>query len=388
MGRMILILILGGSVLFSLATVNINKSNLSMVENNVDEYNYSSAKNLAESGIEYAMSKLADDTTWTGTGASEKQYDCGSVSVSVQNTNSAYYNGPNTGLTSVRLITVIGRSGDQKDTIRSVVQFPSAANSVPPPPAYLKYAVATGNNLSLNGNITIRDDNNTSWNANIHTNADFSMNGNNTVAGFLTYAGDAHSNPSHAIINNIVPNQNPNEDPSSQRTGRVDIPTFNPDEYKDKADIVYEHNQTMSGNITLGTKDNPKVIYVGGDLTLSGNVSGYGEFIVKGNILLSGDVDLSSEDPSGSSLGLYTSGDLNANGNVTVKAQILTGGNANLNGNCKVYGSVTTKGTVNFNGNVKIYYRPASGELTKPLEDESETTNAIVKSRPMILSYY
>jgi hypothetical protein len=385
MGRMLLILILGGSILFSLTSININKGNLSMVENNVDQYNFGAAKNYTESGVEFAISKLAADTSWSGT--QNFQLHGGSFSITVENTSSTYFNGPNTGLTSAKLITVIGISGDRADTVRSVIQLPSASG-FGPPPAYLQYAVATGNNLHMNGNVTIRDDNNPSINANIHTNADFHMNGNNTIKGFLTYVGEAESNPSHAINNDIVPNQNPDGQASSQRTGAVEIPRFNPDDYKAKADSVFPNNITLSGNISLGTKDNPKVIYVGGDLSIKGNVSGYGEFIVKGNILLNGNVDIASDDPASSSLGLYTAGDLNANGNVTVKAQILTGGNVNLGGNCKVYGSVTAKGSVNFGGNVDIYYRPANGALTKPLEDDSEATNAIVQSRPKILSYY
>lgn len=380
MGRMLLILILGGAVLFSLVSVDINRKNLSMVQNNVDHYNYSEAKNFAESGLEFAVSKLASDTNWAG--VQNKQLDGGSVTVTVENTGSKYFNGPDLGLTSARLITVIGTSGDQEDTVRSVIQFSSAASS--DPPKYMKYAVATGNNLSLNGNVTIQDDNNSAWNANVRTNANFSMNGNNNITGFLYYAGSAHSNPSWRLNSNIIPNQNPDGLPNTEQVSSMDIPQFNPDDYKDKADTIFASNTTFNGNISLGTKEDPKIIYVGGDLTLSGNVSGYGEFIVKGNILLNGNVNLTSEDPSGSSLGLYTAGDLNANGNVTVKAQIFTGSNANLNGNCKVYGSVTSRGTVNFNGHVNIYYRPASGALTKPLDNNDNP----ITPRPKILSYY
>src|SRR5690606_39662278 len=105
--------------------------------------------------------------------------------------------------------------------------------------------------------------------------------------------------------------------PNHQKVDPLDIPSFNPDDYKDVATQVYNTNKTFSGNISLGTKENPEIIYVGGDLKITGNVSGYGVFIVKGNILINGNVTITSIDPTGNNLGLYSKGDINVNGNVT-----------------------------------------------------------------------
>ena len=385
MGRMILILLFGAGIIFSVQSLNINGSNVSMVSNSVSENRRLQAKDYAAGGIDFAIKSLSIDTTWTG--VANKQLINGTVTISVQNTASRFYNGPNVNLVSARLITSVGAVGNQKDTIRAVLQLPNANSAGNNVPAFLNYAVATGNNLTMNGNINIQDDNNTSWNANIHTNADFSMNGNNTVKGFLTYVGEAQSNPAWRLGTAITPNQNPDNLPNYSQSVAVTIPTFNPDDYKNIATTVYSNNKTISGNITLGNKASPQIIYVGGDLTISGNVTGYGVFIVKGNILLNGNVSVNAIDPGGSNLGLYTAGDLNANGNVTITAQILTGGNANLNGNCKVYGSVTSKGTVNFNGNINVYYRPATSALTTPFwSSNSNNGNGVV--RPEILSYY
>ncbi len=408
MGRMLLILVVGGGMLFSIANLNMNRSNSSMTTNAVAEYQSKEAKDFAKSGIEFAARYLADDSTWTGT---SKTLNGGSVTITAQTTNSQYYNGPNVGLTSARLVTSIGVYGNQSDTIRAVLQLPNSNNSNPPPPDFMNYAIATGNNLTLNGNVSVQDnynqqsnnnnddeeddDNNHQsnnslqhWNADLYTNGDFRMNGNNTINGFVTYCGNAQANPAWRLSTSIVPNQNPENKSSCNKGTSLDIPTFNAKNYKSKANSQCSGNKTYTGNISLGTKDNPQVIYVDGDLTINGTVSGYGVFIVNGNILVNGNVNLTAGDPSVSNIGFYTTGDLNANGNVTINAQILAGGNVNLNGNCKIYGSITADGTTNFNGNVNIYYKPANGNLTKQFFPSNSNSSSSSTIRPSILSYY
>jgi hypothetical protein len=385
MGRMLLILVLGGGMLFSVANLNINTSNVAMATNAYVEYQTAQAKDYARSGVEIGIKNLSIDTTYTGT--TSKQLMGGTVTITVQNTTSQFYNGPNMSLSSARLITAVSQVGSQVDTVRTVIQLPtSSSNPIVPP--FLNYAVATGGSITMNGNVTIRDDDNSQWNANIHTNNNFQMNGNNTITGFLTYVGSALSNPSSRLNTNIVPNQNPNNLVSHSQGPAVTIPQFNPDTYKNEAGLTYQSNATLEGNITLGSKTNPEIIYVNGDLNLNGNttLTGYGIFIVKGNILVNGNVTIKEQDENGSNVGLYCTGDLNANGNVSISAQILTGGNANLNGNVKVYGNITSAGVVNFNGNNTIYYKPANAALTQPFWPQNN--NSATTTRPSIISYY
>ncbi len=381
MGRMLLILVIGGGLLVSVTTLNISRSNNEMVYNSVQENQTREAKNYAESGIGFALRYLADDTTWTG--INNKQLMGGTVSISVSNTNSQYFNGPNVNLTSARLITSIGVVGNQYDTIRAVVQLPSGSTNGTPP--FMNYAAAAGNNLVLGGNDLIQDDNNSLWNSNCQANGDFDMGGWDMIKGFVTYGGEAEADKAGELNTYIVPNQNPYNLSSCSQVSKLNIPTFNPDNYKSKATVIYNGNQSISGNITMGTKSNPQIIYVGGDLTLSGNVSGYGIFIVKGNLTVKGNVTITAQDPSCSNLGLYTAGDLNTNGGVTIKAQIFTGGNANLSSNCSVYGSVTSVGTVNLSTNVNINYRPANANLTAPFWTGSSQSSST--TRPVIVSY-
>lgn len=388
MGRLILILLMGGGILFSVAVLNINRSNVDMLSSSVGEYQKKEAKDFAKSGVEFAIRYLSDDTTWTG---GTKQLNNGSVAISISNTASQYPNGPSANLTSARQITSTGICGGDSETIMAVIQLPTdnSANTNNPP-AFMKYAVNTGSNFMMNGNINVQDDGNSQWNADVHTNSDFSMNGNNTIKGFLSYGGKANSNPSSRLTTNITPNQNPDNLPNYSKVDPISLPAFNPDTYKSQATTTYAGNETLSGNISLGSKNEPQIIYVGGDLTLNGTVSGYGVFIVKGNIILNGNVTVSALDPNGSTLGLYTMGDLNANGNVSVYAQIYTGGNANFNGNCNIHGSISSVGAANLNGNVHVYYRPASGTLTSPFwqGDNSDNNNSNSNKRPAIVSYY
>ncbi|MHB8579454.1 MAG: bactofilin family protein [Ignavibacteriaceae bacterium] len=384
MGRMLLILVLGGGMLFSVANLNINTSNVAMATNAYVAYQNAQAKDYARSGVEIAIKNLSVDTTYTGT--TSKQLTGGTVTITVQNTSSQFYNGPDMSLSSARLVTSISQVGSLTDTIRTVIQLPTASSN-PIVPPFLNYAVATGGNLTMNGNVTIRDDYNSQWNANIQTNNNFQMEGNPSIKGFLTYVGNASSNPSSRLNTNIVPNQNPNNLVSHSQGPAVTIPTFNPDTYISEAGLIYQSDANLSGNITLGSKASPEIIYVNGDLNLSGNttLTGYGVFIVKGNILVNGNVTINGQDANGSNVGLYCTGDLNANGNVSISAQILTGGNANLNGNVNVYGNITSSGVVNFNGNNTIYYKPASAALTQPFWPQSGGSTA---TRPSIISYY
>lgn len=383
MGKMLLLLIVGMGMIVSIASLNIQQSNISMFTNAVNDFDETQARLYAESAIEFAIKQLLADTNYAG--SQNLLFDNGSATITSQTTGAKVPDGPNVGMTSMRQLNATGIANDKSVTIKATVHLPRGGSGGGVP-GFLNYAVATGQNLTLNGNILIRDDANPTVNANIHTNSNFQMNGVNTVKGFLTYSGNAHSNPEWRMNTAISPNVNPNSAPVHSQSAQIEIPDFNPDDYLGIATVIHNSNFTMSGNNTLGTKENPAIIYVGGDLNLSGNITGYAAFIVKGNVNISGNVNITTLDPTGNNLGLYTKGNVNVNGNVNVKAQILASQNVNLNGNVNVYGSVITKGVVNFNGNVDIFYRPATEELTAPFWEGSSTGNELL--RPTIISYY
>lgn len=383
MGKMLLIVVLGASLIFSVMSLNMNRSNTSMFSNSVSEYENVHAKNNASAGIEIAIKNLSMDTSWTGT--KTVQLHQGDVEITIQKTTSKYFNGPDEGLKRGRLITALGKSGSQEHVIRTVVELPSPNSSKGKLPPFMKYAMASDENISIQ-NVNIRDDNNSNWNSNVHTNKSFTMNGNNLIRGFLTYKGTASSNPGHRLNTQIVPNLNPDGSPNHYQSDEIEIPAFEPDDYIDIATEVHKGNLSVNGTTLLGTKDNPKIIYVGGNLNISGTFLGYGVYIVKGNVNVTANISILSEDPNSSSLGIYAKGNVECGNNTTIKAQLFSYGKISFSSNSRLYGSMTAKGIFEFKGRTEIYYKPASDVLTAQIWKVDGVGPA--SERPVILSYY
>lgn len=385
MGRMLLILIIGTGVIATITTQNMLQSSNKMLENAIDEHDLTQARLNAESSFELAIKHILADTNFTNKPAFNLKRGTGSFVITT--TNAKLPDGPNAGLTSVRQINATGKVNNKTVVVKSTIllQMGSVGPAMVAPP-FLKYGIISDQTITMNGNILIRDDNNPLVNANVHTNNNFQMNGNNTIKGFLTYVGTAHSNPASRLNTSFSPNVNPDNTPVHRKVNAINIPSFDPDNYISKATQVYPGNLSLSGNRTLGTKNQPQIIYVGGDLTISGNITGYAAFIVKGNININGNVTITAPDPTGNNLGLYTKQNLNVNGNVTLRAQIMANQNVNLGGNSKVYGGITAKGTINFNGNISIYYREPTPELTQPFWPQSG--GQVPPKRPKLIAYY
>lgn len=363
MGKMALILVLGVGAIIAVITLNINNSAVSSVTNSVSEYDRNTAKNISESGLEYALSKLTQDTTWSG--INNLYLEGATLNITVTNTTANYPGGPAAGLAKGKLITVETIKGEYKLLNSTVVQMPGSKD-VPPPPPFLRYALSTEADIKLNGNVFIRSDNNPTWNSSIHTNGNFNMVGNNFIEGFLSYTGNATSSPASRLNTNIVPNNNPENLPKHKKVNHVEMPPFDPSEYNGYVNQTYNNNHTISGNVNLGTKQNPTIIRVNGDLTLSGTITGYGVFIVSGNVTVNGNISIQSGDPTGNNLGIYSGGNISSSGAFTIKAQMYSAGNILLSDNTLIYGSVSAKGNVQFAGNCNLYYRPATPELTNP----------------------
>jgi len=260
----------------------------------------------------------------------------------------------------------------QTSTVQTIITIPKK-ESVPPA---MRYAVLAGAELQLVGNVGVYDDNNPKINANIHTNTNLQLTGNNTVQGYGTYAKEATVKKPSSFQPTV-----PNGGALYYQSGVVDLPSFDPAQYKSIATDVYPSGLKLSGNTTLGTKEKPKIIYVKGSLQLSGNITGYAAFIIEGNVKINGNVSITTIDPTSNNLGIYCSGDVDMNGNVKViGAQIMTKGNIHFGGNNKIYGNCIAGGEIAFNGNVDIYYRAPNTDLTKQFWPGEP-------GRPIIISY-
>ena len=249
-------------------------------------------------------------------------------------------------------------------------------------PPFMRYAVMTDDDLYLNGNILfdlfVDGNAENTLNANMHTNGDLGINGNAaTVRGFGTYADAAWSSPSSALYNTFDPYYNPTDDPVVQRVPEVEIPAFDLATFLSKTTV----DQTTTGNLSLsgtyslgGTRENPYVWYVDGNVSGSGGVTidGYVMFIVNGDVTLSGNLMAGNVVQEGdeSSIALYASGDVEMGGNSKIYGQIYAGSSVSVfHGTPRIYGNIASKGSVTLSGTPKVYYRVPSPALTTIFED-------------------
>jgi hypothetical protein len=366
MGRTVLIVLLIVIIIFGIYSIQVNRTTTQAGESSSKYYRDFYAKNIANSMVDILKLKLTQDTAYRVQNFEQEKLMGGKV----------FYRVVDTLIGTSRLvkINVIANYENTSKTVEAFMSIEAVGGGGLPP--FMKYAVFSGNNMHLNGGVEITHAGN-NLNSNVHVNGNFTMNGNNSIDGFLTYTGYASSNPSSALNNRINPVSNPENLPKHFQTSQINIPSFDPDQYLSKATDIYYGNKTFNGNITLGTKENPKIIFVTGDLIINGTVTGYGIFISKGQTIINGNISLNSPDPNVSNVGLYSGGDLIVNGNVTLNAQIFSNKNTILNGNVKVYGNIVSRQQVNFNGNVNIYYKPANEVLTKPVWGTGSGNNIV-----------
>ena len=378
MGRMLLFLIVGIGGLFSITNFNLLNSNTSILNTSIEQLERAQARAIAESGVEYAAMQLGQDTTWTG--IDNLAMSDGSLYVTVTTTNSQFPDAPSMGLWGMRQVLSVGIVNEQEDTVMMVLEL-TQLSTVPP---FMTYAVASENDLAITGAFAIRDDANPDWNSNVHTNSDLVIGGGGyAVEGFGSYTGSMRRDHGHGTItNNFVPNVNPESDPTTFQQDRVDIPSFNPDDYLSIATDFTYGDLSLSGTTVLGTKENPKIWYVEGNLDFRGTTEGYGVFIVKGDISFHGNITVNGLDAEGSNLAFYTQSNIDIHGNTTIYGQMYAEGDITSHGSFELHGSMTSQSTIDLQGGGTIYYRPATSELTDQFWDSSE------QAHPQIASYY
>lgn len=366
MGRAILIILLTSIVIFGVISIQVNRSSSEAGTSSSNYYRNLYTRNIANSMIEILRTKLISDTTLRIKEFSKDSILNGLVKYKLIDT---LINGKN----FVKGFVIANYEGVTHTSEAYFVIENLSNQSIP---GFLKYAVFSGEKLQFNGGINITNAGN-GLNANVHVNGNFSMNGNNKIDGFLTYSGMAWSNPPQALINNINPLTNPLNLPVHYKTQDIEIPEFEPEDIKPKATEIYYGNKTFNGTISLGTQQNPKIIYVSGNLTINGNVTGYGIFISKGKTTINGNVSIVSPALNVSPVGIYSGDELIINGNVTLNAQIFANEEVKINGNCKIYGNLVSRDEVLMNGNVTVYYRPPNEVLTKPVFSVGNNDNVV-----------
>ena len=360
MGKAVLIILLSSGIMFSIASLNTNKILEQATSKAIDYHSQIRARNIANSMVGIALSKLSDDNDWRVTNEISKNLLDGNVNYTVTDKNFA-------GENLIQISAEATYFGMTKKVIAYTKVDPASASG----PPFFSYAILAGDDFRIDGaNNNTEDDVNPLWNSNTHSNAETELtcHGENYLQeGFLTYTTNFDVDWGEGVT--ISPNQNPGGDPTYSFAPAVTIPPFSAASYIDDADEVYNGDKTYSGTITMGTKDNPKIIYVGGVLSIQGTVTGYGVFIVKGEILIVGDLLLDTPDPTESKLALYTDSTVTMDyQNSEVHAQIFAQDRVTVDEDgIEFHGSITAGEDVRIKGdNIDIYYKPASRSLMVP----------------------
>ncbi len=329
------------------------------------------ARNAALAGLNKAEQRLAED--FRGHTVAPSSFDGASYTVSVTaGLNQATVTSVGTAYTvEGEPVRFHIRAEYQKFT-----QPYGIAESAPP---FLSFAVLSEDNLLLNGDILsdicdicVDGDEASTLNANMHTNGNLHVTGNSaSVKGFGTHVGSGTSVPKKALRNTFQPNFNPTGGPTTQAVELIPVPPLDVTAMVSalSADSISAGDVVLSGDYDFGgTREEPYVFHVRGDLDCSGGttLSGYVMFLVDGNVEFTGNLHggpTGYDGPDESNIAFYAAGDVTFGGNVEVWGQVFAGGDIWFSGTPDVYGNITGDG-VHFSGNVNIFYRKASPALT------------------------
>jgi hypothetical protein len=366
MGKAVLIFLLGSMAIFGVINIFNNNNIKNALNTSVSYYSDTEARNIGNSAMQMVLSQLSDSNSWRVSSASPQTINLfnGSAKYYIKDTSFA-------GDSLVKVNVYANYRGTQK-TITSYFKTPQSV------PSFLNYALLTGGNFTVNGGMNVSSP--SGGNANIFANGNVNINGNSTIAGFLNYTGTFTHNgfdPSKTI----TPPVNPNGLPSYGQAPAVAVPNFDPNYFKSIATKTYPPNTSINGlTIPLGTKTNPSIIYVDGDLSLNGvTFTGYGSVCVKGKLNLNGGNINNTNDPQGSPLAFYVVGNVYANGGSN-QFNIFTMGQFSYNGSLTVKGSILAGSAGSFNGSLNIVYNPAVSSVLP--------TSWTVAHRPSDVRYY
>ncbi len=248
-------------------------------------------------------------------------------------------------------------------------------------PPFMDYVLMSQGDLELAGSPDIDLSANpysNAVNANVHTNSSLKISGNKVrISGFGTYVGTASSNPADALTTSFSPTVNEFERPEVGQVEEITIPEFTVANYLDNVQVDQVSGPvTLSGDYNFGgTRENPHVWHVQGDLEATGGVtiSGYVMFLVEGNISMTGNVSagMDTAELTESTMAFYSAGDISFHGTVDIYGQFFADGNFEVNGTPTLYGSVTTRGSAVLKGTPNLNYVKASPALTQIWNDDA-----------------
>jgi len=334
MGKAVIILAVGMSVIVSMLIFSLNKNSDTGLQTAVDSYSNTKARLIANSGIEIYLEKLREDKSLTGNFLNNSLMD-GSYDIYI-------YGGDTMKIKSIAHFNGTTHTGLATAT-RQAITFPDVNAAI--------YVSSNAISLNLNGNVDINGN-------------DHDINGNlipgTSVPGF----GVDNATDSAYVINNI---KSKVSYAIQGEGGAPSVHTVNDttDWLQLTQDLIFAADislpsGTYSTGTVLGTASDPKITYTTGDVDLSGSAYGYGILIVNGNVSMSGNFTFH--------------GIVIAYGNSTITTK--TTGNAGIYGGAIFVGdNVDMQAT----GNAELYYSS---------EAINNAKNNLKSSRFTILSWW
>jgi hypothetical protein len=365
MGKAILILLLGSMIIMSTL-------NLTMIDNvnratdvSVEQFVQKQARLNASSMVNVSISKLSDDYDYR-TKSEPQDLFYGWATTRVLDTIVA-------GKNLVKIASV----GEVQGSTVAVTALVKLPDLIPP---VMQYAILGGEDVTLNGGtpITVGDYLDPTYNANVHSNKDVVLNGDNiTIEGFATYAKDITIDGKPGTIK-IIPNSNPNGDPAYYKTSAVPIPNVDLKSFLTKPGVIpILKDYPMTGPLILSPdKANPTIIYIKGKLTVTGtvNVSGYGIIISEGDVEMKGNfIHNSVGVPNHSKVLIATGGKfMIGTEKTTIHASVYAKDEIPVNGkNVTVIGNLVSQKKVTLNNQgVVVLYHPISSQVSKTIFGE------------------
>lgn len=315
MGKSLLIIVLGMSIIVSFLILNLNANSKESLSTTVNMLENTQARLISNSGVEIFLEKLKADMSMNGNTYYNNTLMGGTYDVNIS--------GPDS------LVTVRSTANFLGVTHTSIVQAQTDKLPLFPVPGAMYIAANSVTNVKINGNISVNG-------------FDHDIDGNLLINGNIL-TGIAVDNPEdvNTIINSISG--------SAEIDGLGGIPSVqavtNAIDWEEYAldvisnpDIIINSNFDLGQCSNLGTVTQPKTTFINGDILLNNNLEGCGILVINGNLRI--------------------------NGNFTYRGIIIAFEESEittqLNGNGKVFGAMIIAGnTANLeisNGNFECYY--------------------------------
>lgn len=308
------------------------------------------AANLAESGIDMGMVKLYEDydginETLDSTGhyTSSFTQPQGSVTYTV----TAPYNG----LADTCMIVSEATSwADKRVRVRAIASYQRDVNRV------FEGAIFSDSPLTLNGSGAVYPDA-TGKGGQIYANGDITYHGTSftmTDQGAIYTTGDTNWVPPQVPVTSVY-----------EHIAPVPMPIIDLAYYRSIATTYYSSGKTFKTSNMAGLTG---IIYVNGDVSISGQYTGKALIVATGNIKITGGV--TAGDLSQDAIALITTKSVKIAGNPTVDGLVYShnvtqDASATISGNAEINGAIVAD-VVTTNGGVTVRYRDVWGGLPLP----------------------